>query len=172
MELRSADEAVFRRVYDELFSVMYKVAYHVTLNADIAEDICQDAFVRFYDKDITFPSMDEAKFWLIRVVKNLSINHVKKKSREAASVEKMKKAQASNPFRDGESQLLINESQDAVRRAVAALPEIYRNVIVLREYADLDYKAIGRILDISESNVKVRVHRARKELEASLMREV
>ena len=171
MEIRSADEAAFRQIYDDLFDVLYKVAYHVTYNADIAEDICQDAFIRFYDKDITFPSFEDAKFWLIRVVKNLSINHVKKKSRESASIEKMKKAQLVNPFIDGGTELILNESQEAVRRAVSQLPEIYRNVIVLREYGDLDYKAIAKILDISESNVKVRVHRARKELEAILMRE-
>ena len=170
MEIRSADENVFRQVYDELFSVIYKVAYHVVYNQDVAEDICQDAFIRFYDKDMTFPSMEDAKFWLIRVAKNLSINHIKKKGRESASIEKIKKAPVFNPYIDGQTQLILNESQEEVRKAVAQLPEIYRTVIVLREFGDLDYKAISKILNISESNVKVRVHRARKELEVVLTR--
>ena len=172
MEFRSGDESAFRQVYDEVFPVLMRVVYHVTYNVDVAEDICQDTFIRFYDKNIVFPSLEEAKFWLIRVAKNLSINHVKKKAREAASIEKIKKApQGDNPFKDGASELLLKESQQAVRRAVAQLPEMYRMVIVLKEYGNLDYKQIGKVLNISESNVKVRVHRARRELETILNRE-
>ena len=171
MEIRIGDELAFRQVYNEVFPVVMKVAYHVTYNPDVAEDICQDAFIRFYDKDMTFPSMDDAKFWLIRVVKNLAINHVKRKMRESASLEKVMRGPQVNPFKDGASELILKESTAAVRKAVSELPEIYKTVIVLREYAGLNYKEIAGVLKISESNVKVRVHRARKELEAMLDRE-
>lgn len=171
MEIRSSDGATFRQVYNEVFPVLMKVAFHVTYSTDVAEDICQETFIRFYDKDMTFPSMDDAKFWLIRVAKNLAINHAKKKAREVASIEKMKKVPLATNYRDGASELILNESQSAVRKAIAQLPEIYKTVIVLREFGDLDYKSIGKILDISESNVKVRVHRARKELEVLLNQE-
>ena len=172
MEIRSGNEAAFRLVYQEVFPVVMKVTYHITYNSDVAEDICQDAFIRFFDKDMTFPSLEDAKFWLIRVSKNLALNYVKKKAREAASIEKIKKApQSVNPFRDGASELLLNESKLAVRRAIHRLPEIYRTVLVLREYADLDYKQIAKVLEISETNVKVRMHRARKELEQMLEQE-
>lgn len=172
MEIRSGDEATFRLVYNEVFPVIMKVAYHITYNTDIAEDICQDAFIKFFDKNMTFPSIDDAKFWLIRVTKNLSLNHVKRKAREAASIEKIKKApQSENPFKGGEASVLKQEAKLSVRKAIASLPEKYRTVIVLREYSDLDYKQIAAILKTSESNVKVRMHRARKELEQILNRE-
>ena len=171
MEIRSGDELAFRQVYNEVFPVVMKVAYHVTYNQDVAEDICQDAFIRFYDKDMVFPTMDDAKFWLIRVVKNLSINHNKRKMRESASLEKVMRGPQVNPFKDGASELLLKESTAAVRKAVSELPEIYKTVIVLLEYAGLNYKQIAEQLKISESNVKVRVHRARKELVAKLDRE-
>lgn len=74
-------------------------------------------------------------------------------------------------YKDGASQLLFQESTESVRKAVAQLSEKYKTVIVLKEYAGLDYKQISKILNISESNVKVRVHRARKELEVLLGRE-
>lgn len=171
MEIRSSDPALFRKVYDEVFPILMRVAYHVTYSADVAEDICQEAFIRFYDKDITFPSMEDAKFWLIRVTKNLAINQIKRKARETASIERIKKAPVLTGYRDGAAELILNESQSAVRKAIAQLPEIYRTVIVLREFGDLDYKSIAKVLEISESNVKVRVHRARKELEVLLNRE-
>ena len=168
MEIRSGDDVAFRQVYNELFPVLMKVAYHVTFNADVAEDICQDAFIRFYDKDMVFPSLEEAKYWLLRVVKNLSINQVKKMMRETASLEKIKKAPQVNYYRTGEQELLMKESRLAVRRAIYQLPETYRTVLVLKEYGGLDYENIAKVLDISESNVKVRVHRAKKELEVLL----
>lgn len=171
MEIRSGEEASFRLVYDEVFPILIKVAYHVTYNMDIAEDICQDAFIRFFDKDMVFPSVDDAKYWLIRVTKNLAINQVKKKARETASIDKIKQLSPTSNFKDGASELLFQESTESVRRAIFSLPEKYRTVIVLKEYAGLDYKQIGKILKISESNVKVRVHRARKDLESILGRE-
>ena len=63
------------------------------------------------------------------------------------------------------------EERKAVRDAVNALPENLRSVIQLKEYSGLDYKAIGKVLGISETNVKVRVHRARKKLEEILSSE-
>ena len=148
-----------------------RISYMYLKQTQDAEDICQDAFIRFYDKDMSFPSMDDAKFWLIRVVKNLAINQVKRKMRESASLEKVMRGPQVNPFKDGASELILKESTAAVRKAVSELPEIYKTVIVLREYAGLDYKEIAKVLKISESNVKVRVHRARKELETMLNRE-
>ena len=51
------------------------------------------------------------------------------------------------------------------------MPEKLKSVLVLKEYADLNYRQIAGILRISESNVKVRVHRARKMMESLLDRE-
>ncbi|NLA92442.1 MAG: RNA polymerase sigma factor, partial [Spirochaetales bacterium] len=64
-----------------------------------------------------------------------------------------------------------SETKNLVREAVEKLPEKLKSVLVLKEYADLNYKQIGKILRIPESNVKVRVHRARKMLESMLDRE-
>ncbi|MGX8678558.1 MAG: RNA polymerase sigma factor [Sphaerochaetaceae bacterium] len=171
MEMRSGDEAAFRQVYEQVFPVIMKVAFHVTYNLDVSEDICQDAFVRFFDKNMVFETLDDAKFWLIRVTKNLAINQIKRKARETASLEKLKQVTPTSSYKDGASELLFQESTESVRKAVAQLPEKYKTVIVLKEYAGLDYQQISKVLSISESNVKVRVHRARKELEAILGRE-
>ncbi|NLZ77289.1 MAG: RNA polymerase sigma factor, partial [Spirochaetales bacterium] len=88
MEIRSNDERAFRQVYEEVFPVVMRVAYYVTNNRDLAEEISQEAFIRFFDKGMLFPSRDDAKYWLIRVTKNLAINQVKRKVREQGMVEK------------------------------------------------------------------------------------
>ncbi|MCK9287422.1 MAG: RNA polymerase sigma factor [Sphaerochaetaceae bacterium] len=170
MEINSSEGKAFRLVYEQVFPVVMRVAYHITYNMDVSEDICQEAFIRFYEKAIVFRSVDEAKYWLIRVTKNMSINIIKRKAREQATVERLKKI-PSTAAPNGEQSLLGNETRLLVREAVEKLPEKLKAVLVLKEYADLNYKQIAQILRISESNVKVRVHRARKIMESMLDRE-
>ena len=128
MEINSSDNESFRLVYAEVFPVVMRVAYHVTYNMDVSEDICQEAFIRFYEKNICFRSVDEAKYWLIRVTKNLSINVIKRKSREQAVVEKIKKT-PSVTVRNGEEALINEETRLLVRDAVEKLPEKLKSVL-------------------------------------------
>ena len=64
----------------------------------------------------------------------------------------------------GEVDILKKESRQKVAEAINQLPQKLKEIIVLREYADLNYKEIGDQLGITEGNVKVRVFRARAQL--------
>jgi len=64
--------------------------------------------------------------------------------------------------------LLKKETSEEVQQALDKLPENLRMVLVLKEYAEMNYKEIGKVLGISEGNVKVRVFRARERLAALL----
>ena len=172
MEIKSTDPASFRLVYDSCYSVLVKICYHVVYNMDIAEDLVQEAFERFYLKNISFPSADEAKYWLIRVAKNLALNHIRRNKREIEMVEKVKRMPSvAIDSRDGAKEAIEAENREEVRKAIAALPENLRLVIQLKEFSGLDYKSISKVLGISETNVKVRVFRARKKLEEALSME-
>ncbi len=59
-----------RRLYDTVAPVLVRIAFRITGSSESAEDVVQEAFARLIEKDIPFPTMDDAKFWLIRVVKN------------------------------------------------------------------------------------------------------
>lgn len=168
MEVHSGDEQDFRRIYRADFSMLLRVVYHITNNEDVAEEICQEAFIRFYDKATTFPSEDDAKYWLIRVAKNLAINQIKRRSREQGMVEKLKKQPEPAPQMDGVQTLVEKQTSDMVRSAIMSLPEKFRLVIILKEYTDMDYAQIAKQLGISVSNVKVRVFRARRMLAKTL----
>jgi RNA polymerase sigma-70 factor (ECF subfamily) len=167
MKIQSNDERDFREVYELVFPMVFKVSNNIVRNPDRAEELCQEAFTRFFDQGKTFPSINDAKYWLIRVTKNLSINVVKRKSREIKMIEKVKK-EPKVKMKTGEDQLIEDQVCIEVRDAIAKLPEKLRVVITLKTYTELDYKGIGETLNISESNVKVRVFRARKTLEKIL----
>ena len=60
--------------------------------------------------------------------------------------------------------LLKQETKAEIQEALGKVPENLRVVLILKEYAEMNYKEIGRILGISEGNVKVRIFRARERL--------
>lgn len=153
----------FRRLYDTVFPVLFRVAYRIANSEDAAEDLCQDAFFRLYEKKMAFPNAEEAKYWLIRVVKNASLNYAKRKDRERRAYQKAFREEV-RVEETGEGILLKKESQAEIQEALEKLPEHLRMVLILKEYAELNYKEIGRALGISEGNVKVRVFRARERL--------
>jgi len=157
----------FKRLYDATFPVLFRVAYRITNNTEAAEDLCQDSFFRLYERNMVFPNSEEAKYWLIRVVKNASLNYAKRKDRERKAYQRAFK----EDFRQeesGEGLLVKKETSEEVQKALDKLPENLRMVLILKEYAEMNYKEIGRILGISEGNVKVRVFRARERLAALL----
>ncbi|MCL2243497.1 MAG: RNA polymerase sigma factor [Treponema sp.] len=155
----------FKRLYDSTFSVLFRVAYRITNNAEAAEDLCQDSFFRLYEKNMVFPTPEEAKYWLIRVIKNAALNYAKRKERERKAYQKAFR-EDDRREETGEGLLVKKETSEEVKQALDKLPENLRMVLILKEYAEMNYKEIGRVLGISEGNVKVRVFRARERLAA------
>lgn len=162
-EVRAGNDADFRRIYNATMQLLFKVSFRIVNDEEAAEDLVHDSLIKMHEKNMVFPSMDDAKFWLIRVVKNASLNYAKRKTREKRAYEKALK-EDNRKVDSGEIELLKAEACKKTQEALEALPVNLKMVLVLREYADLNYKEIGRVLGITEGNVKVRVFRAREQL--------
>jgi RNA polymerase sigma-70 factor (ECF subfamily) len=157
----------FRRLYDSAFQVLFRVAFRITNSREAAEDLCQESFFRLYEKNMIFPNPEEAKYWLIRVVKNAALNYAKRKERERKAYQKAFREEDRRE-ETGEGLLVKKETTEEIKEALDKLPENLRMVLIFKEYAEMNYKEIGRVLGISEGNVKVRVFRARERLAALL----
>jgi RNA polymerase sigma-70 factor (ECF subfamily) len=160
---QETQSGAFRRLYETVFPILFKVCYRITGSEEAAEDLCQEAFFRYYEKSMVFPNPEEAKYWLIRVVKNSALNYAKRKERERKAYQRAFR-ENERKTETGEGLLIKKETRLEVEEALSKLPENLRIVLVLKEYGELNYKEIGRILGISEGNVKVRVFRARERL--------
>lgn len=159
----SQRDSEFQRFYADVFPILVRVVYRITNNMDAAEEICQEAFIRYYQRMDTIPDAQQGKYWIIRVAKNLALNHEKRKGRERRAYERSYHEPKPN-VESGETTVLREESADTVQQALDKLPDKLRSVLILKEYGELSYKEIGSILGISEGNVKVRVFRARERL--------
>jgi len=160
-------EADFRQLFNSAFPVLYKVACRITNSGEAAEDLCQEAFFRLHEKNMVFPNLEEAKYWLIRVVKNSALNYAKRKQRERKAYQRAFK-ENTRQEETGEVRLLKKETKEEILEALEKLPYNLRIVLKLKEYEEMNYKEIGRELGINEGNVKVRVFRARERLTALL----
>lgn len=177
------DDLGFKTIYEENVDMLLRVALRISNSMEAAEDIVHDAFGKMVEKKPVFPSGNDAKYWLIRVVKNAAINYAKRKGRETKAYEKWWRSEAS-PVENAEAgaltiketgteagiqpsvedDVLRSEAARELRRNLSQLPEKLREVLVLKEYSGMNYKEIGKVLGISEGNVKVRAFRAREAL--------
>ena len=163
MSVNVSDNADFKKIYNATFQLLFKISYRIVNDDDAAEDLVHDSMIKMHEKEMVFPSVDEAKYWLICVVKNASLNYAKRKTREKHAYERVLKEET-RKMDSGETALLKKETQQKAIEALNKLPVNLKMVLVLREYAELNYKEIGRVMGITEGNVKVRVFRARAQL--------
>ncbi|MDD3980743.1 MAG: RNA polymerase sigma factor [Spirochaetales bacterium] len=173
----------FRSIYEENVDMLLRVALRISNSVEAAEDIVHDAFGKLVEKSLVFPTKNDAKYWLIRVVKNAAINYAKRKGRETKAYEKWWRNEAT-PVENAEAgaltiketgteagiqpsveeEVLRSEAAQELRRHLSLLPDKLKEVLVLKEYGGMNYKEIGKVLGISEGNVKVRAFRAREAL--------
>lgn len=134
-------------------------------NQSDAEDVVQASL----EKALSHPKAPKGGIdlqkWLYRVVRNASIDHLRKQSREmpledsAASI-----AENSSP----EKQLVNQQIKQRLREALNLLPVHHRELVVLRDYHGHSYDDIAEILSIAKGTVMSRLHRARLALRESL----
>ena len=161
--LHAENDSDFRKIYNNVMQLLFRISYRVVNEEEAAEDLVHDSLIKMREKKLVFPSMDDAKYWLIRVVKNASLNYAKRKTRERKAYERALR-EDTRKAESGETELLKAETIAKTKAALNKLPEKLRMVLILREYAELNYKEIGRVLGITEGNVKVRIFRAREQL--------
>lgn len=163
-QINAGNPSDFKKIYDECMNLLYRISYRVVCDEEVAEDLAHDSLIKANEKALVFPSIEDAKYWLIRVVKNASLNYVKRKDREHKAYEKVL-YEDHRKYDSGEVDLLKAEMIKRIQDCLNKLPKKLREVIILREYGDLNYKEIGKVLGITEGNVKIRIFRAREQLE-------
>jgi RNA polymerase sigma-70 factor (ECF subfamily) len=150
---------------------LYAVAMRYTRNPDDAQDLVQETFLRAYLAWSSFLPGSNCRAWLLRILTNGFINHYRKgRSRKAfaARSEAEHVALLHDEKENAEEAMASHGLGDEVTRALDALDEDYRVVVVLADLEGLRYKDIAQILDCPVGTVMSRLFRARRQLEEKL----
>lgn len=150
------DDSTFVRFVKQFHNSVFRLAYSYVRNREEAEDICQEAFLRLLDYQGEFPTDEDCKRWLMRVVINLSKNLLR--SFRFTRTEELSEDIPLETAEDGELLALVK-----------TLPTKYGEVIHLFYYEGYSVKEIADILSISQTAVTSRLSRGRTKLKSLLM---
>ena len=157
----------FKIYVSQYKDLIYCQAYYFTKNTEDAQDITQDVLIKLWRHLDNVPR-HSAKSWLLKVTKNLCIDHSRRKKELTSSAIKVssegeeyqldQQDYGSNP----EQETINLDSKEKIMSAIHKLPEKVRNVVIMREIQDLKYDDIAAALEMPINSVKVYLHRGRK----------
>jgi RNA polymerase sigma-70 factor (ECF subfamily) len=176
--LRAGDEAAYEKLVREYGGRMLATATRILGNPEDARDAVQDAFLSAFRAIGSFAGQSRTSTWLHRIVINASLMKIRTRQRRPeepidpllpAFLEDGHHADPPAEWKEPADVLLQRrETRELVREMIGKLPEAYRTVLVLRDIEELDTQETARLLEISTSAVKTRLHRARQALRTLL----
>ncbi len=151
---------LFERHHVRLFNFFLRM----TGDRVVAEDLVQEVFVRMLKYRKSFRARGEFSAWMFALARNVSADHFGRRGRaETAGEEELAALPAKGPLQP--EQLEMAESLERLRAALLKLPDEKRELLLLTRSGGLTHEQIGRILGCSAGAVKVRVHRALRQLQ-------
>jgi len=178
--LQSEDPRAAERLVEVFGDRVYGLAVRILNSEEDAKEAVQETFLTIWNKWDTFRGQSKFSSWIYRIAANQAFMKLRKKKRQRheVSFEQMDEEGAGDPSLQlaggaasdmsgrgrPDRALEAEEMRGQIRKAVDALPDIYRTAYMLKDVEGMSLKEIAEIMEISEPAAKSRVHRARLEL--------
>lgn len=173
--LRQRDAAAFHDLVEAYSARIYNLAMKMLGNPDLAEDILQETFVNAYRAIDRFEGRAHISTWLYRIAHNAVLMRLRKEKGvpELSSIDDeldLDTLPTPTPWDDSpERRVLQSELLEVMDDALTTLSDALREVFVLRDIDGLSTAETAEVLNISETAVKSRLHRARLALREQLV---
>lgn len=153
----------FLRWVDEYQDQAWTLARYLLKDPAEAEDACQEAFVKLWQNQ---DRIDPARIrpWLMRVTRNLCLDRLRRRR----PCEEWQEWQQADDAAGPAQELQRRELGQWLKHSINGLTEPYRSLVVLRDVQQHSYEEVASVLDLSLSQVKVYLHRARRQLREQL----
>lgn len=178
---QSGDFEAFEQLVNKFQGRVYGVAYRILGQAQDAEDVVQQTFLSLIEHIDTFRGESSVSTWVLRIATNFALKVLRKKrGLPTASIPEQDESFGSVPHPDyiaqwretPDSLLQRKELRSLLDRVINELDDKHRVVFVLRDIEGLSTQETAETLGLSESNVKIRLLRARMQLRERLTREL
>jgi RNA polymerase sigma factor (sigma-70 family) len=151
---------LFERYHRALFAFLY----HSTKQVALSEDLVQTVFYRLLKYRHTFGGDGEFRTWMYHIARNVLIDNAQKTQRMVYQPDVSVLGDKHFSVLAADVQLEQKQDSEAIHEALAQLSPEHREVLILSRFQELSYIEIAQVLNTSEGNIKVKVHRAMKEL--------
>ena len=158
--------AEYRQATEQQRQRVYSFAYYSLRAKEDAEDVTQEVFIKLWQH---WQKVDHGKLgaWLMRVARNAVIDHVRKQRPAQANLDHYADVDDQAGRSDEASEIDRQIFKDQLQLAIKSLDDPFRSIVVMRDVQGLNYADIQASLSISESQVKVYLHRGRRKLRAN-----
>lgn len=175
LAFQRGDEGAFDALVERYSGQVWALITRFLGPVAVREDLVQEVFLRVLRSRERYRPTARFSTWLYRIVFNLCVHERERRSGSEVSLEASAEEEGHGgfdraddsvraPFEEMEQRDLI----EAVRAAIAALPDRQRMALVLARYEEMSFAEIAEVLDSSEPAIKSLVHRARENLRVSL----
>jgi RNA polymerase sigma-70 factor (ECF subfamily) len=191
--LRRGDEAAFMRLVDEYGPMLLRVARRYVPSEAVAEEVVQETWIAVLNGIDRFEGRSSLKTWIFRILSNIAKTRGERERRsvpfssaaraaaDEPSVDPDRFLPASDeharawaigpiPWPGPEESLLSGETRDVILDAIEKLPPAQREVITLRDVDGWTSEEVRNALEISETNQRVLLHRARSKVRRAIER--
>jgi len=173
--LRRRDPSVLDRLIEQYQHRLFRYLVYLAGNRSLAEDLFQETWLRVLERGRQYDGKSPFETWLFAIARHLLIDTLRRKSptsldllRDPAEGAPLFEPPAADP---SAYELLAGREQQAhVAAAVAAVPAVYREVLMLRFQEDLKLEEIAAVVDAPVSTVKSRLYRGLNALKQQLGR--
>lgn len=135
----------FEDLYKENYAIVFGYLLSLCNNADIAEELTADVFLKAFEKISTYAGKSKISTWLCGIAKNEYLQYLRK-NRHHLSFEELNDVADNNNF---ENDLQDRNTAVLLHKCLHNLPEPYHEVFILHVFAELNYKEIADIMNIS-----------------------
>jgi RNA polymerase sigma-70 factor (ECF subfamily) len=176
-KLQSGDTEELTKMVQQYSGPIYRVALRMLNDQAEAEDVLQETFIKALRSLENFEGRSNLSTWLYRIAVNESLMVIRKRKPEIS----IKQDDAGDEENEGisvsqivdwcclpESEFLTNETRGVLADAIQKLPENLRTVFILRDIEGLSIIETAQALELTETNVKTRLLRARMKLREEL----
>lgn len=159
------DTNAFAYLIDKYKNMAYTVAIKIVKNTEDAEEITQDSFLKAYQKLDTFKGESKFSTWLYSIVYRNAISKIRKKNIATTDIDSFVIESHTTDLEFPQIEAIKNgEQKKYVKEAINNLPEMDALLITLFYLNENSVEEIEKITDLTKTNIKVKLYRARKKL--------
>lgn len=151
----------FAAAYEESRDAVYGYLVYMTKDTILAEDLSQEVFLRMFLHLDKFRGEASVRTWALRIARNVFLSYAKRRQ-PVLLEEQNRELSKMSDYNCPEEEILKKEQAEGVRQCLMCLAEQERTVLLLRDYEELSYEEIARVMDLTVEVVKSRIYRARQ----------